>query len=100
MTTLISDGATVVVPATDVPTDDATSTCAGGWFLCGKDAGPVAGCCPSGYDCGTASCFSAEASQTGQVQKEFPKKDSSRGLRAQGLLVGGVAALSLLFTIM
>ncbi|EGX88370.1 GPI anchored protein, putative [Cordyceps militaris CM01] len=73
-TTVVSDGRTVVVPASEVPST-ATSTCAAGWFLCGSDAGVHPGCCPSGYDCGTASCFSGSASQTGSVQKEQPKKD-------------------------
>jgi hypothetical protein len=76
-TTVVSEGATVVVAATDVPSQ-ASSTCAGGWFLCGEAAGPVAGCCPSGYQCGTASCFSAGASETAQVQKEFPESPDSR----------------------
>lgn len=61
-----------MVPADDVPAST-TETCADGWFLCGASGGPTAGCCPSGYECGTASCFTAEASQTGKVQKEFPE---------------------------
>ncbi|ENH62432.1 hypothetical protein FOC1_g10012665 [Fusarium oxysporum f. sp. cubense race 1] len=77
-TTIVSDGATVVVLATDAPpAPGPSSTCADGWFLCGRDAGPVAGCCPDGYDCGTASCFTAQASETGRVQKEFPKADAA-----------------------
>ncbi|KAF5652572.1 gpi anchored protein [Fusarium sp. NRRL 25303] len=77
-TTIVSNGATVVVLATDAPpAPGPSSTCADGWFLCGRDAGPVAGCCPDGYDCGTASCFTAQASETGRVQKEFPKADSA-----------------------
>ena len=82
----------MVVPATDVPKATASATCAGGWFLCGKEAGPVAGCCPSVYDCGTASCFTAGASQTGSVQKEAPKKGAAAaGGRSAGLLAAGVA---------
>ncbi|KAG9502970.1 hypothetical protein J7337_005805 [Fusarium musae] len=77
-TTIVSNGATVVVLATDAPpAPGPSSTCADGWFLCGRDAGPVAGCCPDGYDCGTASCFTAQASETGRVQKEFPKADAA-----------------------
>ncbi|KAF5025252.1 hypothetical protein F66182_2718 [Fusarium sp. NRRL 66182] len=76
--TIISDGATVVVLATDAPpAPGPTSTCADGWFLCGSDAGPVAGCCPNGYDCGTASCFTVQASETGRLQKEFPEAAGS-----------------------
>lgn len=98
-TTIITNGVTIVVPASNVPAST-TSTCAGGWFMCGKDAGPVAGCCPSGYSCGTASCYTVEASQTGRVQKEFPKKDSSAGQHPSQLLavfgVVGACLLSLL----
>ncbi len=76
-TTIISEGVTVVVAAEDVPTDyPATSTCADGWFLCGSEGGPVAGCCPSGYDCGTASCFTVQSSETQEVQKELPGGDA------------------------
>ncbi|GKU01857.1 gpi anchored [Fusarium langsethiae] len=73
-TTIVTDGATIVVLATDAPpAPGPASTCADGWFLCGRDAGPVAGCCPNGYDCGTASCFTAHASETGRLQKAFPE---------------------------
>ncbi|KAF4988972.1 hypothetical protein FGRMN_9445 [Fusarium graminum] len=75
-TTIVSNGATVVILATDAPpAPGPTSTCGSGWFLCGKDAGPVAGCCPDGYDCGTASCFTVQASETGRIQKELPEAD-------------------------
>ncbi|KAK2597464.1 hypothetical protein QQS21_005934 [Conoideocrella luteorostrata] len=73
-TTIVSDGATIVVPATDMPKPTASATCAGGWFLCGSNAGALAGCCPSGYECGTASCFTAGATETGKVQKQAPNQ--------------------------
>ncbi|KAK7427890.1 hypothetical protein QQZ08_005663 [Neonectria magnoliae] len=99
-TTIVSGGATIVILATDAPpaaADDATSTCADGWFLCGRDAGTVAGCCPSDYDCGTASCFTSSASQTGKVQKEFPKDDSAARGGAPWVVLGGLTgALCLL----
>ncbi|KND89591.1 rRNA methyltransferase 1, mitochondrial [Tolypocladium ophioglossoides CBS 100239] len=96
-TTIVSNGATIVVPVTDVPKSSPTATCAGGWFMCGTAAGPVAGCCPSGYECGTASCFSVRASQTGSVQKEAPEKGSAhRRFGAQGVLLGGVVGACLL----
>ncbi|KAM3507262.1 hypothetical protein MY10362_001860 [Beauveria mimosiformis] len=88
--TVLSDGKTVVVPASDVPSM-ATSTCAAGWFLCGSDAGARPGCCPSGYDCGQASCFSVSASHTGSVQKEQPKKDAAVASSASVLLTLCVA---------
>lgn len=90
-TTVVSDGRTIVVLASDVPSAAATSTCASGWFMCGSDAGAKAGCCPSGYDCGTASCFSASASHTGSVQKEQPKKAAGMANTAGFLMLLGVA---------
>ncbi|KAL7814644.1 hypothetical protein V8C44DRAFT_325744 [Trichoderma aethiopicum] len=75
-TTIVSHGVTVVVPANDVPTATASDECASGWFLCGKDAGAVAGCCPSGYKCGTASCFTSSASETGSLQKQQPEPEA------------------------
>ncbi|KAM7195989.1 hypothetical protein V8F33_006440 [Rhypophila sp. PSN 637] len=79
MTTIVnSNGITVAVavPATGVPAAT-TGTCADGWFLCGKDAGPVAGCCPSGYACGTASCTVQNSQVTGTVAKELPGSSNS-----------------------
>ncbi|KAM0808711.1 hypothetical protein AB5N19_09054 [Seiridium cardinale] len=75
-TTITSNGVTLVVAASNVPTTQATSTCATGWFLCGSDAGSVAGCCPSGYSCGTASCTLSTSTATATVQKELPSKGS------------------------
>ncbi|KAI0551546.1 hypothetical protein F4679DRAFT_130427 [Xylaria curta] len=79
-TTIITHGATIVVPLTDAqaaPTT--TATCANGWFLCGAGAGAVAGCCPSGYMCGTASCTLSAATATATVQKELPGNDAAGG---------------------
>ncbi|KAM0415749.1 hypothetical protein ACHAPT_013297 [Fusarium lateritium] len=92
-TTIISDGVTIVLLATDAPpAPGPTSTCADGWFLCGANAGPVAGCCPTGYDCGTASCFTVQASQTARVQKEFPKAGASVREGPTVILAGLAAA--------
>lgn len=78
-TTIVDgNGITVVVPATAVPTADATATCAGGWFLCGKDVGPKPGCCPSGYDCGTASCLLVQGGATASVAKDLPGSGTGR----------------------
>ncbi|CAK7206992.1 hypothetical protein SEUCBS139899_009800 [Sporothrix eucalyptigena] len=73
MTTIVNtNGITIAVPATAAAAATTSSaTCAAGWFLCGANAGPVAGCCPSGYSCGTASCSLTGASAT-TVQKELP----------------------------
>ncbi|KAI2630145.1 hypothetical protein GGS21DRAFT_217907 [Xylaria nigripes] len=79
-TTIITHGATVVVPLTDAQAAaKTTATCAGGWFLCGTDAGPVAGCCPSGYKCGAASCTLAAASATETLPKELAGGAASPG---------------------
>ncbi|KID76437.1 hypothetical protein MBR_04372, partial [Metarhizium brunneum ARSEF 3297] len=77
-TTLVSNGATIVVPATDLPNPTGSSSCADGWFMCGQNAGPMAGCCPSGYSCGTASCFTAGATETGKIQKQAPDQSPAR----------------------
>ncbi|KAK0635563.1 hypothetical protein B0T17DRAFT_650536 [Bombardia bombarda] len=72
MTTMVdTNGVTVVVPASEVPAT-ATATCASGWFMCGSEAGPVAGCCPSGYSCGTASCSVVTVGGTATIAKELP----------------------------
>ncbi|KAL7973034.1 hypothetical protein HDV63DRAFT_254578 [Trichoderma sp. SZMC 28014] len=99
--TIISHGVTVVVPADDVPTATASDKCASGWFLCGKDAGSVAGCCPSGYNCGTASCFTSAASETNSVQKQEPEASSKNAassavLSSSLLVMGGVTGSLLL----
>ncbi|EEY14270.1 conserved hypothetical protein [Verticillium alfalfae VaMs.102] len=94
LTTITTDGATIVVPVTDArdaADAQATETCASGWFLCGDEGGPVAGCCPSGFECGTASCTSASASQTGEVQKVFPEAEGGAG--DHGLRLMSVVAL-------
>ncbi|KAK1253602.1 hypothetical protein MKX07_001679 [Trichoderma sp. CBMAI-0711] len=101
-TTIKSHGVTVVVPANDVPTATASDECASGWFLCGKDAGAVAGCCPSGYKCGTASCFTSSASETNSLQKQQPepeapnKSAAARSMRCSHWLALGSVAGSLL----
>ncbi|KAK8126775.1 uncharacterized protein PG998_002534 [Apiospora kogelbergensis] len=91
-TTLTSNGLTLVLPVTAVPeAPPTTSTCANGWFLCPSEAGPVAGCCPGGYECGTASCTLSAATATVTVQKEQP----GAGNRVSG---GGAAVWSLLWS--
>ncbi|KAI0965094.1 hypothetical protein F4678DRAFT_453829 [Xylaria arbuscula] len=106
-TTIITNGATIAVPLTDAQGAAATTTatCASGWFLCGADAGPVSGCCPSGYACGTASCTLSAATATATVQKELPGNGAGgwRGMREDsrgGILLGCAMALGwLVFTL-
>lgn len=94
MTTIVAtDGVTVVVPVGGDSPAATTGQCAGGWFLCGTEAGPVAGCCPSGYECGTASCFvQGQAGETGAVGKVVPGEAAAGGRRgaARG---GGVVVV-------
>ncbi|KAK3325646.1 hypothetical protein B0H66DRAFT_133602 [Apodospora peruviana] len=95
MTTILTtNGITVVVPATDLPAAKGTGTCAGGWFMCDKDAGgPIPGCCPSGYSCGTASCSVVNAGgATATVAKELP---SQGGAAAAGPGVVGAVGRGL-----
>ncbi|KAI0528282.1 hypothetical protein F5B22DRAFT_29859 [Xylaria bambusicola] len=95
-TTIETNGATVVVPLTDAqvaPTT--TATCASGWFLCGANAGPVSGCCPSGYMCGTASCTLSAATATATVQKEMPGNAAGgwRVMRGEGVMSLAIVAI-------
>lgn len=92
-TRLVSNGVTVVVPATNVPASAASATCAGGWFMCSADAGAKLGCCPSGYECGSASCFTSAATETGKVQKQSPSQSSTA--RAGGISLAAYSAVIL-----
>lgn len=84
MTTIINDnGITVVVPAAGA-TAVSTGACASGWYMCGSDAGPIAGCCPSGYSCGTASCSVLADGATATIAKALP----GRGAKKLALDVG------------
>ncbi|KAI1136131.1 hypothetical protein F5Y05DRAFT_391631 [Hypoxylon sp. FL0543] len=98
-TTIISNGVTVAVPLTDAQAASSalpTATCASGWFLCGADAGPVAGCCPSGYSCGTASCTLSTSTATATVQKELPNSaPGSSGGAGLGMLAVVILVASL-----
>lgn len=80
MTTIITQGVTIAVPVDDVPDEEATQTCAGGWFLCDEDDEDEdeAGCCPDGYKCGKVSCSVSSASETAEVQKERPGSGAER----------------------
>lgn len=80
MTTYTKNGATIVVPLSEAQAATAalpTSTCASGWFMCGKEGGPIAGCCPSGYNCGTASCTLVSNTPVATVDKALPSSGRS-----------------------
>ncbi|KAI1642007.1 uncharacterized protein F4817DRAFT_363349 [Daldinia loculata] len=106
MTTIISSGVTIAVPASDAQAAEGaqpTATCASGWFLCGEDAGPVAGCCPTGYNCGAASCTISTSTATATVQKELPNaalsSRKSRGGIVDVLVLAWVVGVSALVLI-
>lgn len=82
----MSGDETIVVPLTAVPTTTSEGTCAGGWTLCPTEAGPTAGCCPSGYNCGTASCFLPTGSATASLAKELPGS-SGAGSASDGIMM-------------
>ena len=70
-TTIISSGVTVVVPVGAAATLATPSgACASGWSTCAASVG--GNCCPSGWQCGTASCTSISPTQTGIIQKGSP----------------------------
>ncbi|PHH83131.1 hypothetical protein CDD82_3424 [Ophiocordyceps australis] len=71
--TVNSSGPTIVVPDQE-PTSTAPR-CADGWFLC--PGGPDHGCCPHGYDCGSASCHATAPSQTSSVDKQQPDRSAA-----------------------
>lgn len=101
-TTIVDqNGVTVVVP---LPLPDVTGsagTCADGWFLCGDEGGPVQGCCPSGYACGTASCTASFPEGTATVAKVLPgRNDATSLLRCGGVASVVAAALVVGWTLM
>ncbi|KAK2879390.1 hypothetical protein FQN49_000933 [Arthroderma sp. PD_2] len=80
LTTVESDGITVVIPAESVP-NSASATpsrrCADGWMSCAPSDG--GGCCPNGYDCGQVSCTaSATGVGTAAVGKVQPENAANR----------------------
>lgn len=66
-----------VGPAATVATP--TGACATGWSTCAASVG--GNCCPSGWQCGTASCSSVGATSTALLQKDSP----NMGFRNVGL---------------
>ena len=85
-TTIVNvNGVTVVVPLPadggSLPTP-APGSCADGWQLCPDEAGPIKGCCPTGYACGTASCTGAFPQGTATVAKVLPGRNGAGSGRA------------------
>ncbi|RDA87726.1 hypothetical protein CP532_1786 [Ophiocordyceps camponoti-leonardi (nom. inval.)] len=83
---IASNGATVVVPGGGGGSPQ--PTCAGGWFACGSSSDD--GCCPSGYQCGSASCVAGEAGgTTSNVGKQPARTSGAAGAGKLLLLLEG-----------
>lgn len=75
-TIINTNGQTIAVPITAVPTTtSATGTCANGWYMCGKEAGPLPGCCPRGYACGSVSCSVVITPTSGELATATEAKE-------------------------
>ncbi|RDA93689.1 hypothetical protein CP533_4873 [Ophiocordyceps camponoti-saundersi (nom. inval.)] len=90
-TLVASNGATVVVPGGG---RGQQATCAGGWFACGSSSDD--GCCPSGYQCGAASCVASGAGSTSSVGKQPARASGAEGARRLLLSLEGWVCYSLL----
>ena len=84
-TTIISSGLTVAVPVGPAATVASPSgECANGWSTCAASVG--GNCCPSGWECGTASCSSVGASATKVEQKSSPNGGGRVQVALQGVM--------------
>ncbi|KAJ4412138.1 hypothetical protein N0V85_003721 [Neurospora sp. IMI 360204] len=91
-TIINTNGHTIAVPITAVPTTTATGRCASGWYMCGKEAGPLPGCCPSGYACGSVSCSVVITPTSGELATATEAKELPTYTKAPAApLVGGAA---------
>jgi len=94
-TTLISNGLTVVVPVGSAAAlNSPTGVCATGWSSCAASLG--GNCCPTGYECGTASCSSLSPTQTAVVQKGSPNSGTRGGA---GFVALGAVPLMMLMAL-
>jgi hypothetical protein len=89
-TTIVSGTVTIVVPVGPAATVATPSgICATGWSTCPASVG--GNCCPSGWECGTASCSSVSPSQTNVLQKGSPNEGvKSMILKGRIRVLGGV----------
>jgi hypothetical protein len=72
----VGSAATVATP---------TGPCASGWATCAASVG--GNCCPSGWECGTASCTSLSPTATGVVQKGSPSNGARRDIEFKYLAI-------------
>ena len=79
---------TIVVPVGEAATTaNPTGNCASGWFTCAASVG--GNCCPSGYECGTASCSTVEATATVLSPKEAPNGGGRVKIRSSVVAILG-----------
>lgn len=71
-----------------------TGICATGWSSCAPSLGGY--CCPTGYECGTASCSSLSPTQTAVVQKGSPNSGGEGILPGFAALAGSLVVLLVL----
>lgn len=92
-TTIIDTSRTVVVPVGPAATvNSPTGACASGWQTCAPEVG--GNCCPSGYQCGTASCTLVQASQTAVAGKNSPSSGGDVVRVGVATICAGVLAVS------
>ena len=89
---VVSNGVTIFNAPTISPEPNSgagdQANCAVGWYTCGGDVG--GGCCPSGFNCGTASCASASASATAST---IPKQNATSAARLPGCILLSLLAI-------
>lgn len=94
-TTLISSGRTIYVTGgSGVTTAGGQGSCAVGWSSCA--AAQNGGCCPSGYQCGAASCIATNPGQK-NTGKEAPSSASLVNWAWSFVLLGIFAAAGMIW---
>lgn len=78
----MTDGKTIAVPLVPAATTTAAENCAQGWTQCPAEVGGL--CCPSGWQCGTATCNSVAATETKAVDKAQPVVNGAGLSRGSG----------------
>ncbi len=71
-----------------------TGTCGSGWSNCAASVG--GDCCPSGWECGTASCSSVGATSTVVEQKASPNEGSNYTMNGILVVVLGACCLGMI----
>ncbi|CAG8959760.1 hypothetical protein HYFRA_00001667 [Hymenoscyphus fraxineus] len=97
-TTIISNGLTIAVPIGPAATSALpTGACATGWTSCAQTDG--GNCCPTGFQCGTASCTSLSASATAVVGKGSPNSGTRNECRSVWIFAAAALLPVFLFVV-